>query len=278
MVAVCWAQAMQSQLHLQSPQLWRAFPGELRDARALAECCALLSAEEQERAQRFHFERDRRAFVAGRWLARTALSHAHPLAPNEWRFRNNDHGKPATERACELRFNIANCQDLVVCLLARGVEVGVDAEPFARAASIMELAPRVFSEPERAQMAALDEAQQAHRALSLWVLKEAYVKARGLGLALPLRKLSFLFDRGGAIRLSMDADVGDRPERWRFCLLDCADHRVASFVENRTREAERPERLNAEADGLEMWEARPPHGSGTRLEHFSAPRWNSGGD
>lgn len=267
---------MQSQPPSGAPQLWCAYPADLRDARDLAEWCALLSAEEQTRAQRFRFERDRRAFVAGRALARTALTHAHPLPAGKWRFRNNAHGKPAAEPECGLRFNIANCAELVVCLLARGAEVGVDAEPFARAAQVAKVAPQVFSERECSQMAALPEAERAQRALSLWVLKEAYVKARGLGLSLSLKKLSFLFGRGGTIRLAMEADLDDRPERWRFCLLDCAGHRVALMVENCGRRVGPSEPPNAEADRLTMWEARPPHGPG-KLLRFPAPLWFSGG-
>ena len=251
-----------------APQLWRAFPADLRAQRAMADCCALLSEEEQQRAQRFRFERDRLAFVAGRALARTALAHAHPLPAPEWRFMNNAHGKPAPTPPCGLNFNIANCQDLAVCLLARGSEVGLDAEAVARAAQIFEVAPRIFSEQELAQCAALAHAEQADRALSLWVLKEAYVKARGLGLSLPLKKFSFLFERDGEIELAMDADFGDRPERWRFCLLDCADHRVALVVENDAED------IHPAADDLEMWEARPPHGPFARM-HFPAPRWFS---
>ena len=269
--ALCWAEEMQAQSPSQPLQLWRAFPADLRDARVLAECCALLSEEEQARARRFRFDRDRCSFAAGRALARAALSQAHTLAPREWRLITNAHGKPAAEPDCGLRFNIANSEDLAVCLLARGAEVGIDAEPFAVAAQIAEIAPKIFSQQELAQLEALRDAERERRALSLWVLKEAYGKACGRGLGLPLKKFSFLFENGGAIRLTMEPELGDRPDRWRFTLLDCAGHRVALMVEDGLKE------WNSAARGLEMWEARPPHASGAKLEELTGLRWHEGG-
>ncbi len=265
---------MQSQHPSKAPQLWLAYPADLRDPGAIAECRALLSEEEQARAQRFHFERDRRAFVAGRALARIALSHAHPLPPHSWEFRNNPYGKPSVEPECGLRFNIANCAELVVCLLAPDSEVGVDAEPFARAEQIIGIASKVFSATELAQMTALRDSEQPDRALSLWVLKEAYVKACGRGLSLPLEEFSFVFESDGSIRLAMHAGLDDRPERWRFCLFDRADHRVALMVENASSQAPRLKGLHSAAAGVQVWEARPPHSPGMR-QSVPGPQWFS---
>ena len=129
---------------------------------------------------------------------RTALSYGRRVAAQDWQFSVNAHGKPAIERAseqdCGLHFNLSNSLGLVVCLVAEDVEVGVDVEPFERAEQILKLAPKVFSAAEQAQLAMLHEAEKLDRALSLWTLKESYIKARGMGLSLPLDKFSFLFD------------------------------------------------------------------------------------
>ena len=73
----------------------------------------------------------------------------------------------------------------------------MDVESFSRAEEIVPLAPRVFSAAERAQLDALPAAERPDRALSLWTLKEAYIKARGMGLSLPLQEISFLFEGEG---------------------------------------------------------------------------------
>jgi 4'-phosphopantetheinyl transferase len=109
----------------------------------------------------------------------------------------------------------------------------------------------VFSPRERAQLEDLPEAERPERALRLWTLKEAYIKARGMGLALPLNKFYFVFEGANDIRMEADEDFDDQPERWRFCLLEFAGHCIALMVED------------SAAPELNVWEARPP---------FAAPR------
>lgn len=235
-------------------QLWFAYPSSLLDASVAARCADLLSGDEGKRAARLRFDRHRREYLATHALVRTALAHNHPLAPADWRFRDNSHGKPAPDPDCGLRFNLSNAQDLVACAIARGAEVGVDLEPCRRGQEILNLAPRVFSPQEQLQLENLPPVERPNRALSLWVLKEAYIKARGLGLALPLGKFSFLFGGAEDIQLFIDPSLEDQPARWRFCLLDHAAHRIALTVESAAC-------MSAQ---LEIREARPPFGPGAR--------------
>jgi 4'-phosphopantetheinyl transferase len=236
--------SLAADIHPQPLELWCAYPDDLLDASVAAACAALLTPEEQARCEKLRFEPNRREFLASRALVRTALSRSHPLPPEAWRFRANSHGKPETDPACGLSFNISNAPGLVVCLIARGVQVGVDAEPYARDAEILPLAPDVFSPREQAQLHALPAAAQPDRALSLWTLKEAYIKARGLGLSLPLARFSFLFGGELGIHLEIDPALGDPPCRWRFRLLDHAGHRIALVAA-----------LPA-APALQLWESR----------------------
>ncbi len=228
--------------------LWCAYPDDLIDAETAEACRALLSDEERARVLRLKFDRHRRESLATRALMRTALSYGRTVAAQDWQFKVNAQGKPAVDCAAEgnrgLQFNLSNSLGLVVCLVAEGAEVGVDVEPLERSEQILKLAPQVFSAAEQAQLWALEGAEKLDRALSLWTLKESYIKARGMGLALPLDKFSFLFEPDN-IRLEMDASLGDRPERWRFCHLDHAGHRIAVMVER------------ADGGELELLEARP---------------------
>jgi 4'-phosphopantetheinyl transferase len=253
-------------------QLWFAWPGDLSDAGAEAACAVLLSDEEKARAAKFHFERHRREYLATHALARTALSHAHPLPPHAWNYSVNAYGKPLPVPECGLRFNQANSVELAVCLVAPtgigtgaevGPEVGIDVESFSRAGEIVPLATKVFSLVEQEQLNALSAAERPHRALSLWTLKEAYIKARGLGLSLPLRGISFLFGGAQGIHLEVDAGVDDDPARWRFCLLDHAEHRIALAVE--AAASGNSKIAGLEFPILEIFEARPPLAAPTRL-------------
>ncbi|MFM8333502.1 MAG: 4'-phosphopantetheinyl transferase family protein [Candidatus Methylumidiphilus sp.] len=211
--------------------LWCADPNDLLDADAAQACAALLSAEEKARWQAFRFERHRREYLATRALVRMALSHYHPLPLADWRFPRNAYGKPACDPDCGLRFNVSNTPNLVVCLVAQGREVGVDTEPCDRAADILALAPEVFSPLELAGLETLSALDKMDRALSLWTLKESYIKARGMGLSLPLDKFSFVFNSTTDIALVLDPCLEDKPKRWQFGLLAYAGHRIAFMHE-----------------------------------------------
>lgn len=226
--------------------LWCAYPDDLLGEESARECAALLSAEERARWQRFRPERRRREFLATHALARTALSHFRPVLPQDWQFTANAYGKPALEPDCGLRFNLSNSPGLAVCLVADApVEVGVDVEAQARAGQIAEVARKVFSPAELAQLDVLSAAEKLDRYVSLWTLKEAYIKARGMGMALPLGEISFLFEGADAVRLEVTAAVDEDAERWWFRLLDHAEHRIAIAAERTA------------GWGLHLWEVRP---------------------
>jgi 4'-phosphopantetheinyl transferase len=233
--------------------LWCAYPDDLLAGEAAQACVPLLSEDEHERWQAFKFSRHAREYLATHALARIALAQHHPIAPQDWRFKLNDYGKPIASPECGLRFNLSNSPGLVVCLIARETEVGVDVEPCACAAEIAKLAPTVFSSQELVQLEALRGPERLDRALRLWTLKEAYIKARGMGLSLPLKKFSFLFGGAEGIRLQLDPAVDDEPERWRFCLLEHAGHCIAHMAER------------AAAPVLRICEARPLLASPTQL-------------
>ncbi|MGD0741290.1 MAG: 4'-phosphopantetheinyl transferase superfamily protein [Terracidiphilus sp.] len=262
-------------------ELWLAYPGDLAEPATEEACTALLDDAERARAARFRFDRHRREFLTTHALARVALSHAHPLPPDAWSFSFNPYGKPSPIPECGLRFSQSNSLELTVCLIARpgahasvhpgaaaaleGPEVGVDVESLARADEIVPLAARVFSAAERARLEALPAAERPDRALLLWTLKEAYVKARGMGLSLPLQEISFLFDGPQAIRFEVAPGVDDDPGRWRFCRFDHAGHRIALAVE--AAAAPEPE------IALEIFEVRPPLEPPSRLA-LGSPAWS----
>lgn len=225
--------------------LWFAYPDDLLDQGAAQACTALLTPEEEARWQRYKFEQHRRESLATRALVRIALSHQRAVAPETWRFKENEHGKPFLDPDCGVQFNLSNSVGLVVCIVAEGIQVGVDVEAQARSPRIIEVVGRVFSNAERAQLAELDDAAKLDRVLSLWTLKEAYIKARGMGLSLPLEKISFLFGGAEGIRLEIDPEVDNNPSRWRFCSFDHAGHRVAIVIEQNG------------APEIDLWEVHP---------------------
>lgn len=204
---------------------------------------AWLHPSELERYHRFVFDRHRLEFLATRALVRRALSSFRAIDPPAWRFRITAHGRPEIDPPCGIAFNLANHPTLTVCAIrtaaapdddaadpGRVPELGVDVEPLTRGVEIAPLAPSVFSIAERAALHALPTAAQPDRALSLWTLKEAYIKARSLGLSLPLDGFSFSF-ASDPPRISFAASIPDVPERWTFRTFDLLDHRIALALE-----------------------------------------------
>jgi 4'-phosphopantetheinyl transferase len=256
--------------------LWVGYPDDLKDEATALACARLMSEDERARWERFKFERHKREYLATRALVRTALSAYAEIAPEAWRFEAGEHGKPAIGhdsdglglggQAAGLGFNLSNSLGLVVCAVSHGAEIGVDVEPYARAGTIEEVAEKFFSARELEQLETLSGDERRERGLTLWTLKEAYMKARGLGMALPTNLFSFVFEGGGGIRLEIDAEAGDGPERWQFCVLnhggDHAEHRIALMVES------------SGAPELEVWEMRPMLAE-PRREEIGDVKWHS---
>jgi len=226
--------------------LWYARPKHLPAQATAEDWKNILTAEERARSRAFRFEKHRREYIVTRLLVRNALSHYHPAPPQTWNFRTNRYGKPSVDPDCGLRFNLSNSSELVVCLMGDEVEVGVDIEPHDRAMEVAKLAREIFSSLELEQIETLSEQEKFNRALSLWTLKESYIKARGLGLSLPLKSFSFVFGQSDRFHLELDPGLADDPANWRFRLLNLAEHRVAVAV-------------RSDLDPhVNIWEARPP--------------------
>jgi 4'-phosphopantetheinyl transferase len=142
-----------------------------------------LSPDEHERASRFHFQEDRDRFIAARGSLRMILSGYVGLEPGEIRFRYSPYGKPGLEG---LQFNLSHAHLLGLVAVARGRAVGVDIEYHRPALAVEQIARRFFSTGEADALLSLPDEQQPQAFLSCWTRKEAYIKARGEGLSIPL--------------------------------------------------------------------------------------------
>ncbi|HJQ31620.1 MAG TPA: 4'-phosphopantetheinyl transferase superfamily protein [Pyrinomonadaceae bacterium] len=167
--------------------VWRALldAPEVRVRRLLE----LLAPDERERAARFHFERDRRRFTVARGLLRGILGGYLNSAPEALRFVYGAQGKPALvaeQNPGGLRFNVSHSEGVALFAFARGREVGVDVERVSSRVSCEEIAGRFFSPGEVARLRALPAELREAAFFDCWTRKEAYIKARGEGLSLPL--------------------------------------------------------------------------------------------
>ena len=219
-------------------------PERFADPADLARCRAVLTDDEREKTDRFRFARDRHSCLITRALVRTTLSRHHDVPPERWRFRTNGHGRPEIAApASPLRFNLSHTNGLVVCLVSRGRAVGVDVESLERAGRWVDLADRYFAPREAAALRRVNAAGRAVRFLEYWTLKEAYIKARGLGLALPLADFSFDLPARTPddIEIRFTTAIDDDAARWQFGLTRIGRaHLAATAIE---RHAGAPVRL-----------------------------------
>jgi len=179
----------------------------------------LLSPDEHERMARFVFERDRVRFLLTRALVRTTLSRYAPVAPADWHFIANAHGRPEIlDRPAgvpDLRFNLSHTDGLIACAVTIGREVGIDVEHVGRRLT-QDVAARFFAPAEVAHLQSLPADQQERVFFDYWTMKEAYIKARGFGLALPLGDFAFHFAPDRPPAITIEPSLKDDPATWQF--------------------------------------------------------------
>ena len=151
----------------------------------------LLSADELQRAQRFIFQQHRERFVAARAALRRILADYLQTDAATLRFGYASHGKPyisLPDNPNNLRFNLSHSDGVALLALAVGIEVGVDIERIQTDFPYLEIAQQFFTAVEYAALCATDQALQCETFFRYWTHKEAFIKATGVGLSLPLQQ------------------------------------------------------------------------------------------
>ena len=143
-----------------------------------------LAPEERARANRFHFEKDRARFVAGRGLVRSILGRYLGLPPANVRFQTGPHGKPSLEDShIPLCFNLSHSGEVLLVAVAHGREIGVDVELMRDDVPFEMLAERYFEPADACSLRTLSTSDKAWRFYDIWTSTEARLKASGLGLS-----------------------------------------------------------------------------------------------
>jgi len=159
---------------------------------------------------RFRQVADQQLYLTARLLLRSMLAAFSDVPAAEWRFHFNEHGKPeAGEGFPQIQFNLSHSGGIALCAMHGGSEVGVDVEPLDRRIG-PDTAASVLSRDEWEAYSQIEEGNQPAAFLRYWVLKEAYLKATGKGLSLPLSDFSFHFDpHDQPLLTSVNADTDD---------------------------------------------------------------------
>lgn len=215
-----------------SVDVWYLRTDAISPAELIDRALGLISRSERERYERFVFDKHKHEYLATRWLVRDVLSKYSGKKPGDLTFTPNDFGRPLLDDAGDLRFNVTNTLSLIACCVrGDGREVGIDAEPLFRGKEVISIATTVFmGREQRALLELRDAAQRERRAVELWTLKEAYMKARGMGMSIPPDRFEVIDESSGRALVFHDP-ITDDPNRWTLKTFELEEHVLSLCIE-----------------------------------------------
>jgi 4'-phosphopantetheinyl transferase len=194
----------------------------------------ILSADEQARAGRFYFEKDRKHFIVARGLLRVILSRYLDMEPSQLRFCYSPYGKPSLVIPSDeetLSFNVSHSCGLALYAVTHGRKVGIDLECIRMDFACEQIAERFFSPRENAMLRTLPAKKVKHKAFfNCWTRKEAYIKARGEGLSLPLDQFDVSVAPGEPAMLLNTRGDPQEVSRWSLQEMISAPGFVATLA------------------------------------------------
>lgn len=213
-------------------EVWRLQVSE--ELQRLAEHWRQLDAAERQRASRFRRASDRARFVIARGSLRQLLGRKLGIGGADVTFATNEFGKPRLDNVTPAwHFNTSHSGDWVLHAIDPVATLGIDVEAVRPELACIDSFEGVLSRQEMASLRALPEPQLARAFATVWVRKEAYVKALGVGLVRPLRDICIGVDGHGRPDLVLDRHADGTAASWRFEDIEVdADH-VACLVHRR---------------------------------------------
>ena len=194
-----------------------------------------LRPEELERASRFRFELDRRMFLAKRLMVRGILSHYAAVAPQDWLFSNGPYGRPKLSydrEQLKLDFNLSSSGEVAACVVSRAGLIGLDVEDLI-GPDVSEISSAILGVEEERVFSRIQPVDRNETLLRYWTLKEAYVKARGVGLTMPVNQISFDFTKAEKIAVSFGHGLSDSPSSWNFMQYMIFDRYIVAVAKRR---------------------------------------------
>ena len=220
--------------------LWYLEGDEIASLAKDSEARSVVSEGEWARRDRLRVEEDASRFLASRILLRSMLALFTGEPPEAFSIEATESGRPEITHppfGVALRFSITHTRGIVACLLSGGAEVGVDAEFHDSGTDLLGIATRFFARREAEFLYDLSGGERQHAFFDLWTLKEAYVKAIGEGLAIPLDQFSFDL-RSFPLEITTESGEGTEENHWAFGLRRPTDrHSLAVAIRDREASA-----------------------------------------
>lgn len=212
MIALPELQTTRQPLQSGQVHLWlldiREFSNQLAE-----EALAIMSSDEREWAQKFI--RGKEEYIASRWLLREVLGAYLQQAPESLVFSRTEKGKPYFANRA-LQFNLSHSGHWALLAVAKEMELGVDIEQIKVSRDLLRIAESYYHPDEFARLQQLSGDAQTHYFYQLWTLKEALLKALGVGISAGLENLNFSLDDGISVKLSPVLQQQSVTDKWQF--------------------------------------------------------------
>jgi 4'-phosphopantetheinyl transferase len=214
---------------------------------SLAYYRSTLSSEELQRAERFRFEKLRHSYTRSRGSLRVLLAHYLGHPPNEIELICRPKGKPTLRDSSRIDFNASHSGQMALYAFTTGCELGVDVEQLRKLDDPESIAARFFSTAEASELLSLSPEQRGSAFFRCWTRKEAYVKAIGDGLAIPLNRFQVTLLPGVPARFVQITD--DMAADWTLDHLELAPGYLGALA---YRDSRRPTTIHpmVQSDGL----------------------------
>lgn len=191
----------------------------------------ILSDDEQERASRFHFEKDARRFIVARASVRSILGAYTQSRPEDLRFSYSAQGKPSLHPPVgDVRFNVSHSRDLALLAIAQGRDLGVDVEWKNQDIEVEKLAERFFSIQEHQSLLGQAPEKRIAAFFRGWTCKEAFLKAQGMGLSRSLSSFDVDMKVGQPARLLATRPDATEADRWFLRNLEVPEQYAAAVA------------------------------------------------
>jgi 4'-phosphopantetheinyl transferase len=210
--------------------IWSIIPSTITDNILLAQYWNILSESEKIKCNSFRFYKDKHRYLLTRVLVRVTLSRYYNYPLDYWYFSANKYGKPKVKNSCwgrdiPIYFNVSHTNGLIVCGFMKYPTFGLDTENISTRKTLFELT-QYFCKTERDHIdnALIEEKNSLF--LGYWTLKESYIKAKGLGLTIPLNSFSFDLTKNNIISFEKKYNINESD--WVYALLKASDKHIVA--------------------------------------------------
>ena len=223
--------------------IWFAIPNFIKNSREITRLLSLLSVEEINKHNRFHFAEDRHLYLVSHALVRNVLAKYLEKQPADLKFHYTEHGKPEvwlSKNDPIIRFNLSHTPGLAACIVTINDDCGIDAEAIVNKTASLDVAHLMFSDGEFEHLKSLNGRRYLEEFFTRWTLREAYVKALGQGIDYPTNKLLFNIINDGEIDVSFQGEHGDTCQYWQFQVMrPTPDHIVTTAIKGKNKKQKR---------------------------------------